>query len=211
MSCLFTADAHWGHSNILRYCNRPFSSIEEHDEILIQNWNKTVASCDTVYFLGDFCMPKGRGAGNGVRQQQVSSTENLRRRLNGTICFIEGNHDWPASTIKHLFSWYASVEMVRVGDQEIWLSHYAHRIWPKSHFGSLHAYGHSHNTLPDDPCARSMDVGIDAVAARLSGFPSGRTPDLGTTKKEDYRPLSFDEMKAFMATKTWKPIDHHGE
>ena len=46
----------------------------------------------------------------------------------------------------------------------IWLSHYAHRTWPRLHRGDLHLYGHSHGTLPGD--SRSLDVGVDCWGYR---------------------------------------------
>ena len=49
----FTSDLHLGHKNISRLCGRPFESVEEMDEILIDNWNKKIHRCDTVYILGD--------------------------------------------------------------------------------------------------------------------------------------------------------------
>ena len=49
----FTSDLHLGHENCIRLCNRPFSSIEEMDETLIENWNYKVTGKDTVYILGD--------------------------------------------------------------------------------------------------------------------------------------------------------------
>ncbi len=49
----FTSDLHLGHENCIRLCNRPFSSIEEMDETLIENWNHKVTGKDTVYILGD--------------------------------------------------------------------------------------------------------------------------------------------------------------
>ena len=33
----FTSDTHFGHKNILNFCHRPFDSIEEHDQALINN------------------------------------------------------------------------------------------------------------------------------------------------------------------------------
>ena len=50
----FTADPHFGHTNIIRYENRPFASAEEMDQELIRRWNETVSPEDTVYLLGDF-------------------------------------------------------------------------------------------------------------------------------------------------------------
>ena len=49
----FTADTHFGHNNVIRFCNRPFSSAAEMDEVMIRNWNARVTGGDTVYILGD--------------------------------------------------------------------------------------------------------------------------------------------------------------
>lgn len=55
---LFTADTHWGHQACLGPrlgLNRPFATIEEHDETLIARWNEAVGLDDAVWHLGDFC------------------------------------------------------------------------------------------------------------------------------------------------------------
>ena len=49
----FTSDLHFGHSNIIKLCNRPFADVESMDAALIENWNKKVKKNDTVYVLGD--------------------------------------------------------------------------------------------------------------------------------------------------------------
>lgn len=99
--------------------------------------------------------------------------------------------------------------MAKVCDQRIWLSHYSHEVWPKSHHGAWHLYGHSHNSLKARENALSMDVGVDAVAARLAKIPQGmrRPKDL---LPQNYRPTSFDEVAEEIATRRWEPIDHHG-
>ena len=49
----FTSDWHLYHTNILKYCDRPFKTIEEMHEVILHNWNRVVKKGDTVYVLGD--------------------------------------------------------------------------------------------------------------------------------------------------------------
>lgn len=84
----FTSDLHLDHTNIIKYCHRPFRSKDEMNYILVDNWNKTVSKKDTVYFLGDLAY--GRGS---------RSIDYWISKLNGHIIFIRGNHDKGKSKI----------------------------------------------------------------------------------------------------------------
>ena len=77
----FTSDHHFYHANVIKYCARPFTTVEEMNEALVKNWNETVGSDDTVYCLGDFSMA-------------FRSVELYTRRLNGTKYLVPGNHDF---------------------------------------------------------------------------------------------------------------------
>lgn len=79
----FTADTHFGHSNIIKYCNRPFQTIEEHDSYLIRIWNSRVKPEDVVFHLGDFCFKKLKG----------KTAQFYLDQLNGKIIVVKGNHD----------------------------------------------------------------------------------------------------------------------
>lgn len=153
MTTWFTADTHFGHANIIRYCDRPFETKEEHDETLIKNWNERVQPNDHVYHLGDV----GFGPPEYLRK--------LLARLKGKIHLIEGNHDGPATSpecskrfvfIKpvHYKKLYTANRAV-----EVFMSHYPHRSWPKSFHGSFHLFGHVHGKLP--PHGLSFDAGVD--------------------------------------------------
>jgi hypothetical protein len=78
----FTADFHLGHKNIIRYCNRPFDTVEEMNRTIIERLNSLVKTNDVLYFLGDFCIgPKARAV-------------ELRREIRCKKMFaVPGNHD----------------------------------------------------------------------------------------------------------------------
>ena len=49
----FTSDTHFSHNRGFLYEPRGFSSIEEHDETIVENWNKTIKPEDCIFLLGD--------------------------------------------------------------------------------------------------------------------------------------------------------------
>lgn len=81
-----TSDTHFSHHNIIKFCARPFQSIQEMDDCLVSNWNETVKPQDHVYHLGDVTMLRG-----GKPQQRIMAT--IISRLNGHKRLILGNHD----------------------------------------------------------------------------------------------------------------------
>ena len=77
----FTSDLHLWHSNIIRFCDRPYVSAEEMNAALIKNWNDTVGPEDTVYCLGDFSLA-------------ARPVEAITSLLNGKKFLVPGNHDF---------------------------------------------------------------------------------------------------------------------
>jgi calcineurin-like phosphoesterase family protein len=59
----FSTDFHFGHKNIIFYCNRPFGGVAEMDQVILERLNISVKYNDTLYFLGDFCIGGGASAG----------------------------------------------------------------------------------------------------------------------------------------------------
>lgn len=135
----WTADEHLGHKNIIKYCNRPFKSIEEMDDTIIRRHNEVVGEKDVVIHGGDFTMK------NAPAQEYI-------KRLQGKHLFLQGNHDkW--------LTFAAQIHHMRVEKQDIIICHYAMRTWHKSHFNSWQLFGHSHGTL--EPQGKQWDIGVD--------------------------------------------------
>ena len=110
----FISDTHFCHENILKFCNRPFSNIAEHDKVLINNWNSIVKSEDTVFHLGDFCF------GN------FSKWKEIREQLNGHIILIRGNHDDHSMTTgaEKLFDYVTYQMRISIEGRAVYLNHF---------------------------------------------------------------------------------------
>jgi calcineurin-like phosphoesterase family protein len=163
MKTYFTADPHFDHENVIGMSDRPFASIEEHNDIILDNINRFVMFQDRLFVLGDFAW---RGAASFLNRIRCKN-----------IHLILGNHD--KASVGKLFK---SVELgaeVKIGEgdgkHKVWLSHYPHAYWPASHYGSFHLYGHVHAEREETldlcfPGRRSMDVGVDNAMLRLGQY-----------------------------------------
>lgn len=180
----FTGDTHFGHANILKYCNRPFSSIGEMDEHFIEQWNLRVRPNDVVYHLGDFMF--------APRDKLQRATENILRRLNGVKILIRGNHDRPETSLAT--GWQSTHDTLEVKahlggpfKQRIVLFHYPLRSWNAHAHGSWMLHGHCHGNL-SDVGGKILDVGVDVW---------------------DYAPVSIETIASRMAARDIVTPDHH--
>lgn len=171
-----TGDHHFRHFNIIKYCNRPFESIEEHDQTLIDAWNKCVMDGDTVYYLGDFTL------GN------VQAVREIVPFLKGKIRLLtnEWHHDgrWLSDWDDIYPAIYFEEALIVLDDKKkfpvpIVLCHYPFEVWDRKHYGAIHFHGHSHGEL--HRIHNRLDVGVD-MAYKLLG---------------SYRPFSMHEALSF--------------
>jgi len=153
----FVADTHINHANILRHCNRPWKSVEEHDEALINNWNSVVSRKDIVYLLGDFAMIPKQDDGT----PRMKLYRKLRMRLNGKICLIIGNHDVMSNEVYDCFTEVSPLKEIKINGEKITLCHYPMRSWNGSFHGRKHVFGHVHGRLEKVDTGVSCDVGVD--------------------------------------------------
>ena len=83
----FISDTHFGHKNIIRFCERPYRTVSEMNEGMISNWNKTVTDADRVFVVGD------------VFIMDPVEASHIIKRLNGYKILIAGNHDRSQKTM----------------------------------------------------------------------------------------------------------------
>jgi len=153
MAILVTADPHFGHKNIIKFCKRPFENVTEMDETMIRNWNSVAQPQDTVHVVGDFA--------HGCSMEYALS---IIKRLNGTKHLVLGNHDAGiAADMNNIRpgTWKTIKErdVIYVMNQKIILDHYAGRTWWHCYQGAGQLYGHTHGDLPS--YGKSFDVGVD--------------------------------------------------
>ena len=150
---------HLNHQNILKYepLSRPFSTKEEMNEVIINNWNNKVSIEDTVYVLGDLSMG------------EVKNSIPLIKRLNGKIILIRGNHD----NEKRL----AAYKELGIEIHDIAYLNYKGRFFIMCHFPianeefikmvrednaeTVMLYGHVHSNAPKGYVDGTFHVGLD--------------------------------------------------
>lgn len=155
----YIADTHFGHDNIRRLSNRPFNSVEEMDNAIIENWNRKVTNDDDVYILGDFSY------------KSEDPIEYLKK-LNGRKHLIAGNHDTKLlknPNCKKYFVEIVDMKMVDDNGNQIVLCHYPLVEWNGYYRNVLHFYGHVHNTYHnettryDRDMKKAYNVGVDVI------------------------------------------------
>lgn len=187
----FTSDLHLNHANILKYTQRPWTDGETMNQGIVDIWNETVSSQDTIYILGD------------IHFGSADKLDPILRQLNGIKYLVRGNHDlekvYLKPQIQSQFGWIRDYHEMTIEGQFIVMSHYPFKVWNKNHYGSWNLHGHSHGGL--EPEGKQLDVGIDN-----SYNLSLQNPELNI---KPFAPLSFDVVKAILDTKEMVFHDHH--
>ncbi|MCP3681525.1 MAG: hypothetical protein GY861_02450 [bacterium] len=143
-----TSDLHFWHKNVMKFCKdtRPWDSLEEMHEALIEEWNSKVKPDDIIFSLGDFSF-----AGK-------DKTLSILNRLQGNKVFIMGNHCKVFRSSLGQKNTYDYLEL-RVDGVKICMSHFPMASYNQQGRGALMLFGHTHGSY--HPEGRTMDVGYD--------------------------------------------------
>lgn len=178
MNIFVTADLHLGHDAIRRHCSRPFATVEEMDEALIANWNRSVSDRDLVYVVGDFAW---------------RHHDRYLARLKGRKILIRGNHDrMPRESLRD-FAELHDLLVRKIGGVPTVLCHYCLNVWPRSPRGSWHLYGHSHGRLEEPTDSPRCDVGVDVWHYAPVPWEAIRIKLEGRGGEPDRSPLEIEQ------------------
>ena len=157
MKTFFTACTHFNHTNIIKYCDRPFSSVEIMNQTIQYNWNSKVTPEDEIYILGDFAL-------NCTSEWACNFVDSL----NGKKYFIRGNHDRRLLEDKSFFNkfiWVRNQHYLMMDNIKILLTHYEKPNFKINHNINydLHLYAHDHAKVPTKNGNNKLyNVGVDA-------------------------------------------------
>jgi calcineurin-like phosphoesterase family protein len=181
----FTADQHFFHRGILKYCpGRNCTSVEAMNEQIVEIWNSIIPKDAHVFMLGD------------VAFANTAKTLEILARLDGRKYLIKGNHDAGMNAhVRGMFEWvkdYHEMKVMINGTPKwINLSHYPMSSWNRSFHGSWMLHGHRHGqNEPGDGHGHILDVGVDSALIWLS----------------EMRPFTLEDISVIMETehKQWR-------
>jgi len=174
MNIFYSSDHHFFHKNILKYCPRPWNTIEEMNEGMIQRWNSVVGPDDVVYYLGDFAF-------GSVEKQRA-----IIVRLNGQKIIVRGNHDRGHENLKAIGFQASCNSMERDDGGRRWLLiHNPADAAGTGHKNVICGHVHQHWARQTNYMRQGMDVinvGVDVrdftprTMAELLAAPA--TPDM---------------------------------
>lgn len=143
----FTADTHFHHKKIIRYCKRPFINVWHMNKVLKDNWKALVSNRDLVFHLGDFGFGK------------YPQIEPVLRELPGTKILLRGNHDRASLTKLReagFYEVYKNPIEIEIGGQIFKLSHRPTGVEE----GQINLCGHVHDKWTTSDF--SINIGVDA-------------------------------------------------
>lgn len=175
---LITSDLHISHANICKFTDRKLvTSRENHDQWLVETWNKQVTNSDLVYILGD------------VSFGNFDYTKEILSQMKGRKIVIKGNHDNEQNLIRlvksgTIVSWKLYDEIDIQGTKAC-LFHFPIKFWNRKHYGAFHLHGHLHGN-PSDISGKILDVGVDNSYNIFGEYKLFTENDIFDLMKEKY-------------------------
>lgn len=190
----WTSDTHWGHKNIIKYCNRPFSNVEEMNCKLVENWNKMVEEDAIIFHLGDFAFGG------------TTMWKEIRSALRGRIVLIKGNHDFDKWRPEYdsLFDGVYPQLRLNLHGTSIYMNHFPFLCYPgyyNKENPTIQLFGHVHS-MPEH-YTNGMKSDNPDIQRLSSLLPTQY--DVGVDNN-NYTPVSWETIQQIIT----KQIKNHG-
>ena len=181
MSIFFWSDTHFNHVGIIKFCARPYNDVAQMNLSLIDRWNASITSKDTIWFVGDF--------GFSAKYEGTTPLNEIFAQLQGHKNLVIGNHDERNPKVLDL-PWEKQVDLATIRDTDMRAvaCHYPMTTWKNSHHGYIMVHGHSHGTLKQQMPHR-FDVGADV----------------------EMFPVAFKTLWERATVQKYEPADYHGD
>jgi calcineurin-like phosphoesterase family protein len=174
----FSSDWHLGHYNIMRVANRPFSSVEEMDNTIMDNMITPLKKGDNIYFIGDI----------GYNKETIEEALKRIHKKKINFFWILGNHDmkFPLGEFEQYCHTITPSLIIKREHTVIHLNHFPMMTWEKSFYNSFHLYGHLHTN----------SVELEEVEKRQTGKAFNVNLEFN-----DYKPYNLHDIFEIMSKK----------
>ena len=172
MTTYFIADMHFNDANIIRFCNRPFKTVDEMNQTIIENWNNIVSCDDTVFVLGDVYIFM-----KTISKNDMQDFYNIISSLRGHKFLIKGNHD---NQPDQLYSTCNCFEFVSpypvIYDNFFLLSHEPAMLSETTPYFNIYGHIHNDNKFVDNITSKCVSaerinytpISLDAIKKGIS-------------------------------------------
>src|ERR1035437_1403167 len=138
-----SGDSHFGHSanqfglgGIIHHAKRinpitskPFSCIEEHDQFIIDSWNKTLSPKDTLIIAGDYAWRNHGHYIGAIHSKQI---------------LVRGSHDrMPQDCLRNFSEVHQGMWVTTIHKVPFVITHCKMYVWEQSHYNAINCYAHS--------------------------------------------------------------------
>ena len=186
---VFISDTHFGHANIIKYCDRPFKfpDTSKMDELMWEEMLKADEDGKVIVHVGDFIFYH--------QDTWVPKFKNASKHI-----LVLGNHDKPVPTkdvyprvfgniIGHKSTWREHYHKISVNYVPIILSHEPQK---NLHGCQFNIYGHHHNNMVRNPAQFLPDY----------SWIMGSTKHINVgVELTGYKPVTFEEAKQLQRPK----------
>lgn len=154
MHKLYISDNHFGHTNIIRYTNRPFSHVDEMDRVMMDKLREAEASGGALYHLGDFSFKISRvvarfgGFEHPERHVLLPGNHDRVRKERE----LQAAHQFFGTVAGHEKMWRDNTLVVEDEvDGKVFKVLLSHMPQKDLRGCDVNLYGHTHNTAQKDP------------------------------------------------------------